>query len=130
MHRGLSTKAGANVLQPAEEAPLIEWGVRQNVSLLTVMHRSSGSAEQWGSSKSQSGACRRLARPEGPCLLLSGPTTARPARCSCGEAASLSSEYSTACSKVIARPSARAASKASSPIWERTAATVLSYGER
>src|SRR5215217_3677068 len=84
MHRGLSTKAGANVLQPAEEAPLIEWGVRQNVSLLTVMHRSSGSAEQWGSSKSQSGACRRLARPEGPCLLLSGPTTARPARCSCG----------------------------------------------
>ena len=46
------------------------------------------------------------------------------------EAALLSSAYSTACSKVIARPSVRAASKASSPIWERTAATVLSYGER
>jgi hypothetical protein len=46
------------------------------------------------------------------------------------EAALLSSEYSTACSNVIARPSARAASKASSPNWERTAATVLSYGER
>jgi hypothetical protein len=46
------------------------------------------------------------------------------------EAALLSSTHSTACSKVIARPSARASSKASSPIWERTAATVLSYGER
>ena len=46
------------------------------------------------------------------------------------EVALLSSEYSTACSNVIACPSARAASKASSPIWERTAATVLSYGER
>ena len=130
MHRGLSTEAGAKLLQPAEEAPLIESGMRQNVSLLTVKHRSSGSAEQWGllnlskvrvdtsrDPEILAISCRVLL----PLALLAAHVD---------EAALLSSEYSTACSNVIARPSARAASKASSPIWERTAATVLSYGER
>src|SRR5215217_9014276 len=84
MHRGLSTKAGANLLQPAEEAPLIAWGVRHNVSLLTVMHHSSGSAEQWAAVCISVRCVSTPARPEGPCHLLSGPTTARPARCSCG----------------------------------------------
>ena len=31
MHRALSIKADGNLLQPADEAPLIEWVVRQNV---------------------------------------------------------------------------------------------------
>ena len=70
----------------------------------------------------ESGVCQGTASSPDISSSSSDLPTASPLTAYAGEASSPSIPYATACSKVIARPSARTSSKVASPNCERAAA--------